>query len=182
MTSDGVRITLVNQPVESTSSLASGVACTSPPANETGPDAACAAAVRARDWRQKSRGQSIVEFALLTPVLVLVLALAADFGRAMTAYITISSAAREGASYGAMSLTQSTDTAGMQAAALADAPSIWGVAPTVTIINTGAGTKDSWNYAYVEVQVNYTFSPIIPIPPIPTTVSMNRVVRMRVIN
>ena len=113
---------------------------------------------------------------------MLVLALAADFGRAMTAYITISSAAREGASYGAMSLAQSTDTAGMRAAALADASTIWGTAPTVTIINTGAGTKDSWSYAYVEVRVNYTFTPIIRIPPIPNTVSMSRVVRMRVVN
>jgi Flp pilus assembly protein TadG len=136
------------------------------------------AVARPRDWRTKSRGQSLVEFALITPILVLFLALAADFGRAYTAYITIGSAAREGASYGSASLTQSTDTTGITAAALADAPSIWGTAPTVS---SSTGT-DTWTYKYVQVQVNYTFSPIIRVPPIPNSVSMSRTVRMRVIN
>jgi Flp pilus assembly protein TadG len=153
------------------------------------PDAAAESAaaqtppVRPRDWRQKSRGQSLVEFALLTPLLVLFLALAADFGRAFTAYITIGSAAREGAAYGAISTTNSKDTAGMIAAAKADAGTIWGTNPTVTIVHSGNdATKDTWGYAYVEVQVNYTFSPIIKIPPIPNSVAMNRKVRMRVVN
>lgn len=135
----------------------------------------------ARDWRKKSRGQSIVEFAMITPLLFLMLALAADFGRAFTAYITISSAAREGAAYGAASLTNADDTAGIKAAAMADAPNIWGVAPTVSVSN--AKTQlDTWKYRYVEVTVNYTFSPIMRVPPIPNSVSMTRKVRMRVVN
>lgn len=48
------------------------------------------------------RGQSLIELVLLLPVLVLVLVGTIDFGRAFTAYITVTNAAREGARYGAM--------------------------------------------------------------------------------
>jgi Flp pilus assembly protein TadG len=136
------------------------------------------ASTRLRRRRRASRGQSLVEFALLTPVLVMILALAADFGRAFTAYIAISSAAREGASYGSDSSTQATSSSGISAAALADAPTIWGAAPSVS---STTGT-DAYGYTYVQVTVNYTFSPLTQVPPIPASIAMTRVVRMRVIN
>lgn len=129
--------------------------------------------------RQKSRGQSLVEFAVLLPLLVLILALAADFGRAFTAYIAISSAAREGAAYGMQSTIQANDAAGIEAAVLADAPNIWGTAPTVSV---APPSKDAQNYDKVSVTVNYTFSTILPIPPIPNTVALTRTVSMRVLN
>lgn len=44
-----------------------------------------------------SRGQSMVEFALILPLLVLVLVGIFDIGRAFFAYIAITNAAREGA-------------------------------------------------------------------------------------
>lgn len=128
--------------------------------------------------RRARRGQSLVEFALITPVLMMLLMLAADFGRAFTAYIAISSAAREGASYGSESLVQATNASAVQAAALADAPSIWGTAPTVST-TTGV---DTWGYTYVQVTVNYTFTPFTRVPPIPASVAMTRTVRMRVVN
>jgi Flp pilus assembly protein TadG len=133
----------------------------------------------ARNRRRKSRGQSLVEFAVLLPALVLILALAADFGRALTAYIAISGAAREGAAYGMMSTIQANDTTGIRAAALADAPSIWGTAPTV---NVAALSTDAQGYSKVTVTVNYTFDTIIPIPPIPNSVDLTRTVSMRVLN
>jgi Flp pilus assembly protein TadG len=49
----------------------------------------------------RSRGQSLVEFALIVPVLLLVLSLAADFGRVFYAYVAVQSAVKEGALYGA---------------------------------------------------------------------------------
>lgn len=135
--------------------------------------------IRVARRRQKSRGQSLVEFAVMLPLLVLILALAADFGRAFTAYITISSAAREGAAYGMLSTANSTNTAGIQAAALADAPTIWGTAPTVS---APAPSTDSQGYKKVSVTVNYTFKTLIPIPPIKKSYAMTRTVSMRVIN
>ena len=45
--------------------------------------------------RRKSRGQTLVEFALILPIFVLLLVGIFDFGRAIYAYNTISNAARE---------------------------------------------------------------------------------------
>ncbi len=44
-----------------------------------------------------ARGQSLVEFALILPILILMLVGVLDFGRAIYAYNTINNAAREGA-------------------------------------------------------------------------------------
>ena len=54
-----------------------------------------------RLWGRSALGQSLVEFALVTPILLLVFAGAADFGRAFYAYVAIENAAKEGALYGA---------------------------------------------------------------------------------
>jgi Flp pilus assembly protein TadG len=63
----------------------------------------------------KRRGQSLVEFALIVPVFLILLLMAVDFGRLFFTYIQVSNAAREAAAYGA---TQPTDTVGMQARAV----------------------------------------------------------------
>jgi PKD repeat protein len=61
----------------------------------------------------KSRGQSLVEFALVLPVFMLLLLIAVDFGRLFFSYVQISNAVREGASYGIYS---PNDIAGIRAA------------------------------------------------------------------
>ena len=53
--------------------------------------------------RQHSRGQSIVEFALVFPIMMLLLAGAIDLGRAFYAYIAVENAAKEGAFFGSRS-------------------------------------------------------------------------------
>ncbi|MGC9523155.1 MAG: TadE/TadG family type IV pilus assembly protein [Anaerolineae bacterium] len=50
---------------------------------------------------RKQRGQSLVEMALVLPLLLLLVAAVADFGRAFNSYIVITNAAREGARVGA---------------------------------------------------------------------------------
>ena len=47
------------------------------------------------------RGQALVEFALVLPVLLVLLLLAVDFGRLFTTYVSVNNAAREGAFYAA---------------------------------------------------------------------------------
>jgi PKD repeat protein len=49
--------------------------------------------------RHRTRGQALVEFALLLPVFLLLLVVAVDFGRLFFTYIQINNAAREGANY-----------------------------------------------------------------------------------
>ncbi len=55
-----------------------------------------------RQHRRRSRGQSLVEFALILPILLLLVVSAADAGRLFFAYVTIENAAREGAFFGAL--------------------------------------------------------------------------------
>jgi len=49
--------------------------------------------------RRDEGGTTLVEFALVAPVLLLVLVVALDFARALNAYVTIANASREGARY-----------------------------------------------------------------------------------
>ncbi len=50
--------------------------------------------------RPRTRAQAVVEFALVLPVLLLLVVVAVDFGRLFFSYIQISNAAREGANFG----------------------------------------------------------------------------------
>ncbi len=50
----------------------------------------------------RQRGQSLVETAIVFPILFLLLAAVVDFGRAFDAYIVLTNAAREGARWGAV--------------------------------------------------------------------------------
>jgi Flp pilus assembly protein TadG len=52
-----------------------------------------------RSRRERERGANLVEFALVLPLLLLMLVGVADLGRAFTTYIAITNAAREGARY-----------------------------------------------------------------------------------
>ncbi len=52
--------------------------------------------------KSKQRGQTVVEFALLLPVLVLLMLIALDFGRAFLGWVSLNSAARVGANYAAL--------------------------------------------------------------------------------
>jgi Flp pilus assembly protein TadG len=72
-----------------------------------------------------TRGQSIVEFALVLPVFVLILVGVFDFGRAIYAYNTVSQAAREGARLAIVDQTTShiQDEASQTAVSLHIAPS-----------------------------------------------------------
>jgi Flp pilus assembly protein TadG len=52
--------------------------------------------------RKREDGQSLVEFALVVPIFLLVLFAIVDFGMAFHAWITVSNSAREGARIGAV--------------------------------------------------------------------------------
>lgn len=54
-----------------------------------------------RPSRARSRGQALVEFALILPIMLFLLVIAIDFGRLFYLNIGINNGAREGAAYGA---------------------------------------------------------------------------------
>jgi Flp pilus assembly protein TadG len=68
--------------------------------------------------RRRSRGQSLVEFALALPVVILLFLAIFDFGRAVFAYNTVSNAARDGAR---VAIVDQRSTAGISNAAQAAA-------------------------------------------------------------
>jgi Flp pilus assembly protein TadG len=55
-------------------------------------------------WRrsERSRGQALVEFALVLPILILLLVMAVDFGRVFYGWVALNNAARVGANYAAL--------------------------------------------------------------------------------
>jgi Flp pilus assembly protein TadG len=99
------------------------------------------------------RGAAAVEFALLLPVLLLLLFGLIDFGRALNAQITITQAAREGARLEA--LNQPNVVTKTEAAATG----LSGVTATIVTacpVGSGAGID-------AQVQVTYPFTFVTPI-------------------
>jgi hypothetical protein len=55
--------------------------------------------------RRKEKGQSIVEFALVLPLFLIVMFIIADFGVGFSRWLVVTNAAREGARYGTVGAT-----------------------------------------------------------------------------
>ena len=85
-------------------------------ANESGKEEPGAQFASCGILRSQS-GQSLVEVALLTPLLLALLIGGIELGRYAYIAILVGNAARAGAGYGAQSLVQSVDTTGIQTAA-----------------------------------------------------------------
>ncbi len=101
------------------------------------------------------RGQDLVEFALIFPILFLILMGIFDMGRAIYYSSVLHNAAREGARYASIS---PTDTAGIDAAVQALAV---GIAPNdldITITPVRGGSYD-----LVEVAVTYDMPIVTPL-------------------
>jgi Flp pilus assembly protein TadG len=100
----------------------------------------------------RDRGAAAVEFALVLPLLLLIVFGIIDFGRALNAQITLTQAAREGARLAA--LGQPGVVSRTQSAATGLSP----VSVSVTSCPAGAGPADN-----ATVTASYTFSFITPV-------------------
>jgi len=108
-----------------------------------------------RSRKARDRGTAAVEFALVLPVLLLIVFGIIDFGRALNAQIVLTGAAREGVRLAALGYPD----AAIQARVAAAAPDLSGVTVTVAAsCPPGAGPT-----ADAEVNVSYSFSFITPI-------------------
>jgi Flp pilus assembly protein TadG len=125
--------------------------------------------------RPARRGAALAELVVVLTTLVFILVACTDFARVFYSYLTITNCARNGALYGCTSTQHSTDTAGIQAAALTDTSSL---SPTPGVSST-TGTDASGN-PYVAVTVTYTFTTLITYPGINHTMNLTRTVQMRV--
>jgi hypothetical protein len=102
-------------------------------------------------------GQSAVEFALILPVIVLILMGVFDLGRAFYAYSVVADAAREGARAG----VYATATDGQVAAAVTKYWIGLETAPVVTIWPPAPPPRVSGNT--ISVTVRYVFRPVTPV-------------------
>jgi uncharacterized membrane protein len=103
----------------------------------------------------RDRGATAVEFALLLPLLLLVLFGMVDFGRMLNDQITLTQAAREGARLAALGYSAATVTSRAEAAATELSP------VTVTVVTScpaGAGPGVD-----AVVKASYAFSFVTPV-------------------
>lgn len=99
--------------------------------------------------RRVNRGQSLVEFALVLPLVLGLLMITFDAGRLMFIYSVVSNAAKEGARAGVViSATDDRIRAAVTSSTL-------NLAPTVNISPTGNRNQGDM----LEVTVSYTFQP-----------------------
>jgi Flp pilus assembly protein TadG len=135
------------------------------------------------------RGSSVLEMALVLPVLIIMLCVAIDLGRACTVAIAAESAAHAGALYGIAHLS---DVAGMVAAAKLDAADWSVVTPTATFgcqCSDGSHAVDSCATLpssctdnivnYVQVNTSAVFAPLLPYPGLSNSFTIHSIVRLR---
>ena len=148
-------------------------------------------AAKARRHRWAARGQSYVELAFALPALVLILVLAADFGRLFYTYVEVINAARAGAQYGSNSVITAADAAGMKTAATQDGANVPNLTVTANQCTCGSATGSipkctstfctndpQGNYVLVNAQAS--FSTITKYPGVPSSVTLKSQAVMQV--
>jgi Flp pilus assembly protein TadG len=115
--------------------------------------------------RERSRGQGLVEFALIFPILILVIVAVFDVGRLVFAYNTITNAAREATRFGIVDQTATL----IQGEAINQGTSLGLTNADVVvefcnpITNVCTTTKPTNLDALVKVRVSYAWRAITPI-------------------
>jgi Flp pilus assembly protein TadG len=141
---------------------------------------------RLKSWRDRtphyvSRGQSFVEFAIVSPVLLLFLLGIMDFGRVFFVAIELNNAARAGTQYGIQSPANAADVSGMQQAAQSDASNISGITATASeYCECPDGSTPACNSSpscsdlrvYVEVDTSGSFQTLLNYPGIPSSIPL----------
>lgn len=109
---------------------------------------------RLRRWRETDAGQTLVEFSLILPIMLIMLFALVDFGRAFYTWIVVTNAAREGARTGAVQ--QPVDAIKTQV--VKTASGLDSTKLTITVVNA-QGTRGQT----VKVDVTYNFSYVTPL-------------------
>jgi Flp pilus assembly protein TadG len=136
-------------------------------------------------WRGIRRGgmengQSLAEMALVTPVLLLLLLGTIEIGRYAYYGIEVANAARAGVQFGAQSLADSKDLAGIRQAAKSDAPEVKSL--SVTSRDRCACSTSPSNYTgcparcgsghplvFLEVDTTARITPLFRYPGLPSS-------------
>ncbi len=152
---------------------------------------------------RRESGQSLLEVALVTPLLLILLVGTIELGRYAYIGILVGNAARAGAAYGAQGLAYSASTTGIKTAAQSDfqnnGPNVSTLAVTSntscgcdsngtitsascdakTNANAGSCNTGHW-VVMVSVGASGTFSPLFKYPGVSQTITISRTCTMRV--
>jgi Flp pilus assembly protein TadG len=124
----------------------------------------------APSWKaMRERGAAALEFALVLPLLVMMLFGIIDFGRLLYAQVTLTQAAREGARQDALANALALSTGTIQSSTAAAASNLGLTASNVTVTPCPAGSTQT---TQAVVTVTYTFSfdtPLISLVGLPST-------------
>lgn len=137
--------------------------------------------VRERNTLRKSarRGAAAIEFAVILPVLILIVLGCVDFGRFAYSYIAVSNAARAGAGYGCVHPftdgTKPTWEANIRQAAADEMQLIADFDPNQVQITSSPQSVGDW---WVTVDVAYSFHMIVNWPALPNEMTLRRTVTM----
>ncbi len=105
---------------------------------------------------RKSRGQSMLEFALILPILLIFIMMVLDLGRLLFYYSTITNAVREGARYGIIHPGDDADIRSrVHEYSVGIGPAEYGVTYFVNV-----NYDDATSPTAVIVEATYTFVPI----------------------
>jgi len=142
-----------------------------------------------------NHGAALVELALVTPILLLLVFGAVDFGHAYYVGIEVANAAHAGAEYGSQN---PSDTAGITAAAKQSASDLPNL--TVTVPTWGCECSDGSSYSAncapmpvcsanssrggnvvhrVQVTISAVYKTLVPWPGIPTSLTLTRTATIR---
>lgn len=115
------------------------------------------------------RGQGLLELALMTPILLLLIGGIVEAGLAFNTYIQLANASREGARVGALS---PADTSGIDQATRRELPPSIAGGVTVTVACAAAASSTYANCVSVyspssgdklQVMVSYNYTPLLPL-------------------
>jgi Flp pilus assembly protein TadG len=134
---------------------------------------------RRRSW---NRGQSAAELAAITPVLVLLLIAASDFGRMYYVSVAVNNAARAGAQYGSQSVATAADSSGMVSEAKTDGSNISGLTANASQCTCASGSSvaacpasyctHNAQATYVEVDTQAVFNTVMKYPGVASSVTL----------
>jgi Flp pilus assembly protein TadG len=135
----------------------------------------------ARRLRRRGRGQSLVEFAVVLPVFLLILAGLLDFGLGLYSQMTIINAAREGARLG---VVDPSNVSGINSRvqAMAAGLDLSRLTVSTTCLDPGNAVKACSSTATgdsVKVKVDYTYRMIWPLA-FGTQLDLSSTVQMRI--
>jgi Flp pilus assembly protein TadG len=147
-----------------------------------------------RRLRRCEAGQSLLELALATPVLLTMLLGAIELGRMFYLAIEVRNAARAGVAFGAQTVTYSADSAGITQAAQNDAADISGLSVTPStycVCSNNPGTQVACSpnpctgtgvrqILFVKVNTSAQFQTLTHFPGLPSPYTLTGQAIMRV--